>query len=117
MVHGEWHLWIYCCDWQVLQENQLVAHSESNRADISRGTAILEGQLLESVTLEPRSMRTVFRFDLGGLLRTEPYGEDDQDEQWFLHGPEEAVLTVRASGHWSLGKGSSPTETWQALFE
>lgn len=28
-VHGEWHLWIYCCEWSLAWRDREIGHSES----------------------------------------------------------------------------------------
>ncbi len=35
-VRGEWHLWIYCCHWQILPKDaKMKAHSESTNRQIA----------------------------------------------------------------------------------
>jgi hypothetical protein len=43
-VHGDWHLWIYQCHWSISVEQQLLAHSESDRVTIARALGVLNGQ-------------------------------------------------------------------------
>src|ERR1700722_18667465 len=33
-VRGQWHLWIYCCSWQILSCDRILAHSESSDARV-----------------------------------------------------------------------------------
>src|SRR5882757_6558379 len=42
-VHGDWHLWIDCCAWEVLLNNKQLAHSESTDVRITRAANFLSG--------------------------------------------------------------------------
>ena len=107
-VRGQWHLWIYCCDWSVFDgSGKLVGNTSSKRA-IDRAAAYLNGQALVASALIPRGMRTVLEFDLGATLETKPYNRTD--EQWMLYEPEGKVLTVRADKHYSYGAGDRERE-------
>jgi hypothetical protein len=68
-VHGEWHLWIYCCEWSLLLEDIQLAHDESDDVTMDRALAVLNGQVLQAVDIEPDDGRTRFTFDLGCWLR------------------------------------------------
>ena len=35
-IHGDWHLWIYLCDWQILSHGQAIANSESDREVVKK---------------------------------------------------------------------------------
>ena len=106
-VRGEWHLWIYCCDWVLRWQDRRLAHSESSTARIARGFALLEGQSLTDVVVNPDDGRSVFSFDLGCTLHTTPYGDDPEEEQWFLAEPTGWWWSVRADGHYSHTRGSA----------
>ena len=96
IIHGEWHLWIYCCDWIVSFKGKQVGDSRSPRS-YRRAASELDGQKLVGIAIDPRSTRTVFEFDLGGSLETRPY---DQDEQWKLKEPSGHWFTVRADSRY-----------------
>ena len=93
VVHGAWHLWIYCCDWCVLVRGKVVGDNTSTRR-CRRAAQELDGQALISVSLDLDTMRTRFLFDLGASLETTPF--DDTGEQWMLYEPSGMVLAVRA---------------------
>ncbi|MDB4743423.1 hypothetical protein OAF98_02965 [Planctomicrobium sp.] len=95
-VRGEWHLWIYCCDWSILNAKQIVGFSDDD-ASYCAATQFLDGQALTSVTVDSLAS-TRFSFDLGGLLTTSPY---DDSEQWMLYNPDGNVLSLRADGSYS----------------
>ena len=115
-VQGQWHLWIYCCNWRVRQHGTQIAWSEDVNDVIGRATAKLNGQKLVEVSAAPNKAIYTFTFDLGGLLETWPYEDDDNDEQWTILTPTEA-FSVRADGTFSCGSSNTPPdlERWLPL--
>jgi hypothetical protein len=113
VVHGAWHLWIYCCDWRVGSGGRRVGDSSSPRR-IDAAARVLDGQKLLGITLRPRGARTRFIFDLGAVLETRPY--DRKSEQWMLYTPTGEVLTFRADRHYSIAKADRPESehSWRA---
>jgi hypothetical protein len=102
----------------VFQDDRLIAHSESSDAEITDATVVLDGQILQTVSLAENTAQTTFTFDLGATLLTAPYGKDDEEEQWLLYEPGNTVLTVRADAQYK----TSPKDhavgdaTWRALW-
>ena len=110
-VRGEWHLWIYCCDWRVRVGHRVVGHSRS-KAGIDRAAQELDGQALTRVAALPQPGCTRFEFDLGRVLETQPY--DEESEQWFLYDAKGYVLTMRWDGLCSYEPGDRPND--QAIW-
>lgn len=112
-VAGAWHLWIYCCNWQVRSGSRIRGDSSSN-ARVQRAARLLDGQRLIDVSLSPKGARTSFTFDLGAVLETQPY--DRKSEQWMLYMPSGQVLTFRADRRYSLARSSAPENkrSWRA---
>jgi hypothetical protein len=106
-VHGEWHLWIYCCDWQVFSGNKRIGDS-SNRAKIRLAAEFLSGQALTGFSVKLPKVSCVFEFDLGATLKTRAY--DNKSEQWLLYEPSHKVLTVRADGHYKHRRSDLPED-------
>lgn len=102
-VCGDWHLWIYCCDWAVFKGARRIGDSGSRRS-IDRAADFLNGQKLVKAWVIPRGMRSVFEFDLGGRLETRPF--DRTREQWLLYEPNGNVLAIRADRKYSYGPGN-----------
>jgi hypothetical protein len=92
-VHGEWHLRIAECAWEVLCNGKHVGNGATKRS-MGRAANILDGQKLVRFSFTPEDLQCVFEFDLGASLRTIPY--DRKGEQWVLFTPEKKVLTLRA---------------------
>lgn len=113
-VRGDWHLWIYCCQWKVYKGSRLIGDCTNTRK-IARAARLLNGQALVNVESSNRGTRWVFTFDLGARLETRPY--DKTSEQWLLYEPTEKCLSVRADGRYSYGPASeSPDkERWRLL--
>ena len=111
-VRGEWHLWIWCCHWAIQLADKTSAHSESSRTEIERALVNLQGQMITNVSVEPSEGRSLFEFDLGGVLRTWPYNFLNSDGQpyqnWmFFEQNEHRVLTYYSDGKYSYGPSDS----------
>lgn len=92
-VHGEWHLHIYDCAWEVLNNDKHVGNGSTKRS-MQRAAKLLDGQKLIKFSFTPKDLQCLFEFDLGGALKTVPY--DGKGEQWILFTPERKVLILRA---------------------
>jgi hypothetical protein len=108
-IHGDWHLWIYCCGWKIFQESRLLSHDESDSEKIKIACSALDGQKIEDIEVELKSMNTRFSFDLGGYLETNPYS-DEIDTQWYLYCPRGKVFDFRSDGYYSYEKGNTPID-------
>jgi hypothetical protein len=110
-VSGQWHLWIYCCEWSLRLESTELAHSESDDITLNRALGVLNGQELQAVDVDPAGGQTRFTFDLGCSLSTcpaPPGSYDDPVRQWMLYsrpGPGLAVLSIRGDGTYSIDDG------------
>jgi len=115
-VHGQWHLWIYCCHWRAVQDGSQLAWSEDADRLIGRAASTLNGQKLLAVNAAADDGRSTFTFDLGGSLETWPYGDDLTDEQWTILTGVEA-FTYRADGTYACGPSTTPPdlELWLPL--
>ncbi|MDS0793506.1 hypothetical protein NUV26_15175 [Burkholderia pseudomultivorans] len=117
-VTGRWHLWIYCCNWLIAQDDKELAHSESPDDVMTFATQRIDGQKLVSVERGARPHSWLFNFDLGGQLRTWPYDDDLSCEQWFLHERDSGnVLAARADGLISYGPATrtAKDEDWTPM--
>jgi hypothetical protein len=95
-IHGEWHLWIYCCEWIVTSGDERIGESSTHER-MDRAAVELDGQALTSVRGD--GGRWYFDFDLGGRLETRPYEDGSPtDERWSLYEASDYVLAVLADG-------------------
>lgn len=117
-IHGDWHLWIYLCDWKIYFQGQELANDESNRRTIKKATAELDGQALTQVIIN-NSLVTTFEFDLGGKLEAIPNYDifEKTDDLWRLYEPSGKVFTLRADGCYCHMAGNIPSDKgkWKLL--
>jgi hypothetical protein len=115
-MRADWHLWIYCCDWEIRQDGRRICHSESADKRIEQACTILDGQILTKVTVTPRTLQTDFHFDLGGHLRTTPY-QGKPMEMWNIRCPNGRYFCIRADGKYTYEPGNTPfhSKRWLPL--
>ena len=120
-VYGDWHLWIWSCDWRFFRNDTFIGDSESTKRELMQIAHDLEGQALVSVKVIGTGI-TVFEFDLGGRLETQRYAEENEEsepeEQWLLYQPSGMVLTYRSDGKYINHMGNEPTpDEWIPIEE
>jgi hypothetical protein len=116
-VHGDWHLWVYICDWRILLNGEELANSSSTRKIIKNALLEIDGQALTSITIT-KSYVGVFEFDLGGKLEIIPNydGYEKDSDLWLLYEPSGYVYTLRADGKYCHAPGDgSIKKSWKAL--
>jgi hypothetical protein len=113
-ARGEWHLWIYCCDWEVHCKGKRIGDS-STRLRTRRAAAFLNGQKLIRFSILPRKVESIFVFDLGATLKTFPY--DKTSEQWLLFEPSQKVLVLRADCRYKHVRSDRPHDdgVWKTI--
>lgn len=113
-VRGQWHLWIYCCDWRVHDGRRAIGNGGS-RKGIDSSARFLNGQALTRVLPLRRDGDCRFEFDYGGVLETRRY--DRESEQWMLYFPDGRVLTMRWDSTFSFDSGSKSADQvkWQRV--
>jgi hypothetical protein len=93
-VGGDWHLFVYCCDWQILDADRVIATSDGSKEEMNAAAKFLDGQILVKAT--DTGLGTLFEFDLGGMILTSP-SRDEADDQWLLyHGEQVYVCDAKA---------------------
>lgn len=113
-VHGDWHLWIYCCDWEVCSPEKIVGDC-TNRRKAQQAADFIDGQKLMSFAFNQKNRQCVFTFDLGAILVTRPF--DRKSEQWMLFEPSGKVLTLRADRKYSHGSSNTTphSDRWHEI--
>jgi hypothetical protein len=115
-IHGDWHLWIYCCEWRVFRESKLVGDSSSD-ARIQQAADFLDGQKLVRFSMRLPTVQCVFDFDLGGRLETRPC-DRDSEQRLFFDQMAHKVLVLRADGFYSYHRSDEArTEEWKPIQE
>lgn len=105
-VHGDWHLWIWMCDWEVFKSGKRLGSNRS-RSRLEWAVQKLNGQKLVGFSIHGNGTCT-FKFDLGGVLVTQPFDRDG--DQWILYCPEKKVLTLRGADKYSFRPSNTPDE-------
>jgi hypothetical protein len=105
-VHGEWHLWIYCCGWYLENPNHIFIGSEDPRDILKSEVTVLEGLRLENILISPIAFETNFLFSNGKVLHTFPLNFIDPCEYWKLFTPNGKVLILGPAKHWSYEDAS-----------
>ena len=118
-VRGDWHLWIYACDWRIFLHEQELANRASNRRTIKKATMELDGQALTQVTVKD-TLVSIFEFDLGGKLVVTPNYDDFKKtvDLWLFYEPSGKVFTLRADGQYCHMPGDTlpEKEKWKHLI-
>jgi len=115
---GQWHLWIHYCNWKAYSNGVFFSDSDTKEG-MGLAAEMLDGQKLIKVTANEPDGHTIFEFDLGGVLVTEPeqdYG-DDPGDLWLLFEAGGKVLSFREDGMYSYQYGNTlPMEKqWHIL--
>jgi hypothetical protein len=113
-VEGSALIWIYCCHWRILDGERQIAFSEDDDKVIAMGTAFLNGQNL--IGIETANGRSIFRFDLDGVLETWPYEDGDDSEQWIISRDDD-YFDYRGDGLFWQGPGNTVPDdkVWSPL--
>ena len=99
-IHGEWHLWLYCCAWRVEEEDKILAASEDERDHIKTAIHRLDNLTLHSIELLSPACDAVFTFEQQVILRVFAIYSQDY-EHWLLYTPDGNVLSVGPGSHCS----------------
>jgi hypothetical protein len=117
VIHGDWHLCINVCGWEIFQKGKRIGTSRS-RSDFQRIVASLNGQKLIRFSFRSRANDCLFESDLGGLLVTHRLGADLDYDQWSLFEPTGYVLTLRGDNKYSYRRSDQPSDAgpWKPVL-
>ncbi len=105
--HGEWHFWLYQCDWQLYAGQRLLANSESKKHIMRVAMENLNGKALERASFDEGKMATEFTFGEDLRLVCQPYADATPEEEcWMLFLPDQQVVSLRKSGLHSESQSS-----------
>jgi hypothetical protein len=112
-VHGEWHLWVYMCDWTLVKNHKALGSAADAREHIEKVLQSLSGRALESVKVINDDFDTDFIFSGGVVLHTRGLKDEAEDvERWLLFMPKTKVL-VNLPGMLLLQNSNQPTRVPQ----
>jgi hypothetical protein len=96
--HGEWHLWLYLCEWELRSNDRVLAHSESKKRVMQLAIDNLNGAELRGFAFDSQRMITEFTFDHDLHLQCRPYADAASDDEcWMLFMPDRQVASLRGS--------------------
>ena len=97
--HGDWHLWLYQCDWTLKSKSHEMANSESKKGVMQTAIDNLNGLVLTEISFDQEKMATEFIFGDDLRLRCQPYPDATQDEEcWMLFTPDKQVVSLASQG-------------------
>jgi hypothetical protein len=106
---------MHACDWEVFSKNKRIGGS-SREKSVQRAADVLDGQKLLRFSVQSRTARSLFEFDLGAVLKTRPY--DKKSEQWLFYEPHYKVLILRADKCYRHARSdiAAKREKWNAIL-
>jgi len=97
--HGDWHLWLYQCDWELRSGRRLLAHSESKKRIMQLAINNLNDAQLTNFSFDARQMLSTLTFGRQLHLTCKPYPDATPDEEcWMLFMPNQQVASLRSCG-------------------
>jgi hypothetical protein len=110
-IRGDWHLWIYCCNWRIRSAGKTIARSSGSKKRMDAAAREVDSQRLFSIEVDPGKGTSSFVFDEGAVIETWPWKEvadkaTKQYEQWYLYMKSGDCLAYREDGRHSLGPGN-----------
>ncbi len=97
--HGDWHLWLYQCDWSLNSNGRCLANSESKKRVMQLAIDNLNGAELTDLSFDSQRTITELVFENHLHLRCKPYADATADEDyWLLFMPDRQVASLRESG-------------------
>jgi hypothetical protein len=108
-VKGKWWLWIFCAYWKLMIKNSTTVTSSSSFRKKRLAMALLDGQKLTGIKVNPVTGTTDFTFDLGARLQARRFEKDDSDI-WTLYKPNGYVLGIRGDGTFTYCSGTTPLD-------
>lgn len=105
--HGEWHLWLFMCNWRIESQGQVIAGSDDAREKIQEAlrTAILDR--ITDIHVASPSLDLAIQFDSGARVSTFS-SSSSQENQWCLSTPDGNSLCVDGGGTFTYGSSSQP---------
>ncbi|MBV9976343.1 MAG: hypothetical protein JO105_13225 [Hyphomicrobiales bacterium] len=105
-IHGDWHLWLFECEWELFCDGKLVATDRSQPSVISKRIKLVDGQQFLDIEIAVENFGSEITFDMGAKIRTRPTTGNDAD-QWMLYTPTQGVLTYKGDGSIEIKKTMS----------
>lgn len=118
-VRGEWWLWILKAQWKLSVKGSDDVTRVSSLTKKKWALALLDGQKLTGISVNPTTLATQIEFDLGARLSIRRFSSQDDGDMWSLYQPNGYVLSLSADGKYKNKPGNRPTEQndWKPIVE
>jgi hypothetical protein len=118
-VRGEWWFWIGSAYWKLSVKGHDKITPLTPLKRMRRGLALLDGQILTGISMNPKTSVTEMDFDLGAKLSIRRLSAQDDSAMWSLYQPNGHVLSIRANRTYKDGHGSMVLDQieWKPIAE
>ncbi len=99
-AHGEWHLWLYMCNWRIETDDKVLVGSDDDRETIQSVLKTAVFGETKTVQVVAPSKDLSINFASGLKVHTFSSSSDRDEEQWKLFTPEGKVLVMYGDGTW-----------------
>jgi hypothetical protein len=107
IIHGEWHLWLYMCNWRIELPNKILAGSDDSRERIQK---VLESATFDKVTdIRVASPSLDLTIQFGSKLKILTFSSSRNElDQWWLFTRDGNCLAVHGGGKYTYGSENQP---------
>ena len=106
--HGEWHLWLYMCQWRIETTEKALTGSADDRQSIESALNGSKFGIVRSAVAEAPLLDLTLNFDSGKRLRTFCASSAAEEEQWKLFTPDGNILTIFGDGGFDYRRSDQP---------
>ena len=107
IAHGEWHLWLYMCNWRIEFADKILAGSADSRKEIQKALDATTFDKITEIQLASPSLDLVIQF--GTSLRILTFSSSSGEaDQWWLFTPDGNCLRVHGGGKYVCGNKDEP---------
>jgi hypothetical protein len=108
VVHGEWHLWLYNCNWRIEARDTVLVSSEYESTTIDLALPRLELDSIRQAEVSNPSLNLSLHFSSGVRLLTISSSAGHDQEQWMLFMPDGNCLTTFGDGSFEIKDRNEP---------
>ncbi|MGB6431700.1 MAG: hypothetical protein WBF06_14025 [Candidatus Acidiferrales bacterium] len=109
VIHGEWHLWLYMCNWRIEAKHRIFAGSNDDRKAIEATLGDLSFDSIESIDVIQPSLDLSIQFRSGIRILTFSSSSDHDEEEWKLFTPGGKCLLAYGDGTYEYARSDEPS--------
>lgn len=99
VIHGEWHLWVYCCSWRLEQAGSMLVSSEDPPEILKKAVERLNNLKLLLLEITSPTGDAVFNFEQEISLKLFSIYSNEY-ESWMVFMPNGYILTIGPGNQW-----------------